>query len=128
MEEMKYRQPEKVSVIGVPVSAVTMESALEYVHHNMEQIRGEYICASNVHTTVMAHDRADYLTVQSESVLSLPDGKPLSVVGSRKTAYLMEKVTGTHFMQSIFTDPRFDGKNHFYRWFGDFDEGYGLYV
>ena len=26
----------------------------------------------------------------------------------------MEKVTGTHFMQNIFTDPRFSGKRHYF--------------
>lgn len=114
MKTTKCRRPEKVSVIGVPVSAVTMESALEYVDENLENIRGAYICASNVHTTVMAHDQPDYWEVQSEAVLSLPDGKPLSVVGRRKASCPMEKATGTHFMQQIFTDPRFAGKTHFF--------------
>lgn len=106
--------PERVPVIGVPVSAVTMESALGFVSDNLEQIRGEYICASNVHTTVMAHEQEHYFRAQSFSVMSLPDGKPLSVIGQRKTDAPMEKVTGTHFMQHIFSDPRFAGKRHFF--------------
>lgn len=114
MKSTKYRQPEKVSVIGVPVSAVTMESALEFLEKNLENIRGEYICAANVHTTVMAHEQAAYWQVQSEAILALPDGKPLSVVGRRKIDPPMEKVTGTHFMQHIFLDPRFSGKKHFF--------------
>lgn len=106
--------PLRVDVIGVPISAVTMESALTFVHENPDAIRGEYICASNVHTTVMAREDAHYLTVQSESVMSLPDGKPLSVVGRKKAPCPMEKVTGTHFMQNIFTDIRFEGKKHYF--------------
>lgn len=101
-------------MIGVPISAVTMDSALAYVAENLETLRGSYICASNVHTTVMAREDRAYHRAQSESALSLPDGKPLSVVGRRKTDLPMEKVTGTHFMQHIFTDPRFDGKKHFF--------------
>lgn len=106
--------PEKVSVIGVQVSAVTMESALAFVHQQLESLRGGYICAANVHTTVMAHEQADYLQVQKEAALILPDGKPLAVVGRRKSSSPMEKTTGTHFMQHIFTDPRFAGKKHFF--------------
>lgn len=106
--------PKKVSVIGVPVSAVTMETALTFVSDNLEQIRGDYICASNVHTTVMARENEEYFRVQSESVMALPDGKPLSVVGRKKTAQSMEKVTGIHFMQNIFTDPRFAGRKHYF--------------
>ena len=104
----------RVDVIGIPISAVTMESALAYVAENLEVLRGGYVCASNVHTTVIAREDSLYHRVQSESVLSLPDGKPLSVVGRRKTILPMEKVTGTHFMQNIFTDPRFAGKKHFF--------------
>jgi len=106
--------PKRVPIIGVPISAVTMKSALTFIADNLDTIRGEYICASNVHTTVMARENAHYLTVQSESILSLPDGKPLSVIGSRNTCCPMEKVTGTHFMQNIFTDPRFAGRRHYF--------------
>lgn len=113
--------PPRVDVIGVPISAVTMESALAFVAENMDSLRGEYVCASNVHTTVMARGDAHYLEVQSESVMSLPDGKPLSVVGRKKAPYPMEKVTGTHFMQNIFTDSRFAGKKHYFYGTGNED-------
>ena len=107
-------QPHKVSVIGVPVSVVTMESALRFVDENHGTLRGEYICAANVHTTVMARDDSTYKKVQNESAMALPDGKPLSVIGKRKTANPMEKVTGTHFMQQIFQDPRFKNMRHYF--------------
>lgn len=115
IEKKNYIQgPPRVSVIGVPISAVTMESALTFVAENLDDLCGAYICASNVHTTVMAHEDASYLAVQRESVMSLPDGKPLSVMGRKKAPCPMEKVTGTHFMQSVFIDPRFFGKRHFF--------------
>lgn len=101
-------------MIGVPISAVTMETALACVADNLEQLRGQYVCASNVHTTVMAREDALYRKAQSESVMSLPDGKPLSVVGRKKAPCPMEKVTGTHFMQNVFTDDRFAGKKHYF--------------
>lgn len=106
--------PPRVDVIGVPISAVTLESALSFVAENIELLRGEYVCASNVHTTVMAHEDTRYLKVQSESILSLPDGKPLSVVGRKNASCPMEKTTGTHFMQNIFTDSRFAGRKHYF--------------
>lgn len=108
------RSPAKVSVIGVPVSAVTMETALAFVADAIDSLRGEYICAANVHTTVMARENPDYKVVQCRSVMALPDGKPLSVVGKRKADDPMEKVTGTHFMQNVFTDARFVGKRHYF--------------
>lgn len=113
-QNISNKIPSRAPVIGIPISVVTMESALVFVAENLDQIRGNYICASNVHTTVMAYEDELYKKVQSESVLSLPDGKPLSVVGRKNTCDPMEKVTGTHFMQSIFTDKRFAGRRHYF--------------
>lgn len=106
--------PTKISVIDVPVSAVNLETALAFVWEAFEKLRGEYVCAANVHTTVMAHEDSNYNAVQSQAVLNLPDGKPLAVVGRRKSTRPMEKTTGTHFMQRIFTDARFAGKRHYF--------------
>ena len=113
-QSISDRIPPRVDVIGVPISAVTLDSALSFVAQNLDKIRGEYVCASNVHTTVMAHEDDNYLKVQSGSIMSLPDGKPLSVVGRKNAPCPMEKTTGTHFMQSIFTDSRFAGKKHYF--------------
>ena len=113
-QSLFHNQPPRADVIGVPISAVTMETALSFVAENLDSLGGQYVCASNVHTTVMARENAHYMNVQSESVMSLPDGKPLSVVGRRKMACPMEKVTGTHFMQNIFTDERFTEKKHYF--------------
>lgn len=114
LEAFLEESPRQVQVIGVPVSVVTMESALAYTSRCFEQLRGRYFCAANVHTTVMAHEQADYGRIQRQAAMVLPDGKPLSVLGHRKTGLPMEKVTGLHFMRRIFTDPRFAGKRHFF--------------
>ena len=92
---------ERVKIIGVPISVVNMKSCLENIFANLEQIKGEYICVSNVHTTVMAHDNKEYLKVQTESYMSLPDGKPLSIVG-KKSYPEMDRVTGPSLMEEIF--------------------------
>ena len=56
-EEMN--QP-RVEILGVPISVVTMEAALEYISQHLEQLRGGYVCAANVHTTVTAHENQDF--------------------------------------------------------------------
>ena len=107
-------EPVRTEIIGVPISTVSMKSAIDFIGNNLERIRGSYICAANVHTTVMAHDDADYRRIQSDSILTLPDGKPLSVIGKKQGFSQMEKVTGTHFMMNILTDLRFKDKRHYF--------------
>ena len=75
----------RTPVIDVPVTATNMGGVLSFIAENLESIRGEYICVSNAHTTVMAHDDPNYYRVQTESLMSVPDGKPLSIVGQRWT-------------------------------------------
>ena len=78
----------RVNILGVEISAVNKETAIQYLLENMDKARGKYICACNVHTTVTAHENLDYQAVQNNSFMTLPDGKPLStlefVAGIRK--------------------------------------------
>lgn len=104
---------ERVKIIGVPISAVNMDSSIEEIFSNWDEAKGDYICVSNVHTTVMAHDDPQYMAVQSNSFLSLPDGKPLSVVG-RKQHPQMDRVTGPDFMRRIFEESRQRKLRHYF--------------
>lgn len=99
--ELLNNIPPRADIIGVPISAVNMNSCLEFIFDNREGIPGNYICVSNVHTTVMAHDNPAYYKVQSNSLLSIPDGKPLSLVG-RKQYPEMDRVTGPDLMREVF--------------------------
>ena len=74
----------RVKIIGVPISAVNMNDCVNNIFEDFDNTRGRYICVSNVHTVVVAHDNPVYLKVQTDSFMSLPDGKPLSIVGKRK--------------------------------------------
>ena len=107
-------EPKRVSVIGVPISIVNLDIATNFVAENLENIRGQYICATNAHACVMAHENKDYMKVQSESIMSLPDGKPLAVTGNKKGYKVMEKTTGMRFMQTIMTDKRFANCKHYF--------------
>ena len=53
----------RVNILGVEISAVNKETAIQYLLKNMDKARGRYICACNVHTTVTAHENLDYQAV-----------------------------------------------------------------
>ena len=103
----------RVRIIGVPISAVNMESCIENIFKDFENTRGQYICVSNVHTTVMAHDDPEYFKVQSESFMSIPDGKPLSIIGRKKDPE-MDRVTGPDLMRRIFDISKHKEIRHFF--------------
>lgn len=105
--------PKRVKIIGVPISAVNMNSCIEFLFLNWEAIHGNYMCVANVHTTVMAHDNPSYFEVQANSLLSVPDGKPLSVIGRRQFPE-MERVTGPDFMRRVFAESRTRTIRHYF--------------
>lgn len=105
--------PPRADIIGVPISAVNMDSCLDFLFRNWDAAHGNYICVSNVHTTVMAHDDPMYYKVQAESLLSVPDGKPLSVIGKKKFPE-MNRVTGPDLMRRIFEESKEKKIRHYF--------------
>lgn len=88
-------------ILGVNIAAVNMNSLLKFITTNLDKLKGEYICVSNVHTTVMAYDNKDYLNVQNNSILSIPDGGPLSSVGRKRGYNEMERTTGPDLLDEV---------------------------
>lgn len=95
------QESERIKIIGVGISVVNFDSAQKYLFDNFEQARGKYICAANVHTTVTAHEDENYRNIQNASFMTLPDGKPLSVVGKKRGKGSMGRVTGPDFLEAI---------------------------
>lgn len=115
----------RTSIIDVPITATNMSDALAFIEENIREIKGEYICVSNVHTTVLAHDDPTYYQVQTESLMSLPDGKPLSIVG-RKAVSTMGRVTGPDLMREVFAVSVERGYRHFF--YGNTEENLSALV
>lgn len=118
--------PKRVNIIGVPISAVNLETATKFIIDNLDNIRGEYICASNAHTCVTAHEDNNYLKTQCESIMSLPDGKPLVIIGKKKGYKEMKKTTGYQFINEIFT--RESLKNYSHYFYGNTKENLDLMI
>lgn len=109
------RGMETYDILGVQVAVTNMEQTLQFMEENIEELRGNYICVSNVHTTVMAYEDKDYRKIQNDAAAVLPDGKPLSVVerkhGGLKNA---EKVSGPDLMPEVFRLSEKKGYRHFF--------------
>lgn len=112
-QDLLNNVPHRANIIGVPISAVNMDNCIRFLFDNWNAIHGNYMCVSNVHTTVMAHDNPQYYRIQADSLLSIPDGKPLSVLG-RKQYPNMDRVTGPDFMRRIFDESKNKEIKHYF--------------
>lgn len=118
MEETLAKDPRlaRVDVIGVPITATNMNDFMGLLYERLDGLRGGYVCVSNAHTCVMAHDDSAYWACQAGSVASIPDGKPLSVMG-RKRVPTMDRVTGPDLMREVFVASAKMGWKHYF--YGD---------
>ncbi len=105
-------------ILGVNIAVTNMAETINYIETNLEELRGNYICVSNVHTTVTAYEDPEYCKVQNAAALALPDGKPLSVVSQHRGFSEAERVTGPDLMGELFA--RDNGLKHFF--YGDTPE------
>ena len=69
------------NILGVNIAAIDMEWLLGYLDNNIYTLSGDYICVSNVHTTVTAYEDEEYRKIQNGAIMAIPDGGPLSSVG-----------------------------------------------
>ena len=68
-------------IMGVNVAAINMEWLMKYLDENIDDIKGDYICVSNVHTTVTSYEDTSYCVIQNSGLMAIPDGGPLSTIG-----------------------------------------------
>lgn len=102
-------------IMGVHIVVTDMDKTLSLIENQLEDWRGKYICVANVHTTVTAHDDADYLKIQNGAVMALPDGGPLSQYSREKGFKGAQRVTGPDLMKEILAMSAEKGwRNYFY--------------
>lgn len=104
----------KCNILGVQIAAIDMETALKYIQENLKELIGQYICISNVHTSVMSYEDKVYKKIQNHAVLALPDGKPLSVLCRKKGYLKADRVTGPDLMGEIFSRSKECGYRHYF--------------
>lgn len=102
------------NILGVDVAAIDMEWLLNYLNDNICALSGDYICVSNVHTTVTAYEDKDYRKVQNGGIMAIPDGGPLSSVGQKRGFKNMKRTTGPSLMGEIFKISVAKGYRHYF--------------
>ena len=108
------------NIMGVDIAAIDMEWLVNYLNRNVKDLSGDYICVSNVHTTVTAYEDQEYCRVQNGGIMAIPDGGPLSSVGQKRGFKNMKRTTGPSLMGEIFKISASKEYRHYF--YGSTDE------
>ena len=110
MSNMHNRLP----VLGVEYTTAGRTEAASYVLDHIKELKGSYICFSNVHTTVMACDDDGYREILNSSAFTFPDGNPIASKIAASGYPEAERVAGPDFMEEVFRLSMESGEKHFF--------------
>ena len=102
------------NIMGVNLAAINMPWLVEFTRKYIKELSGDYLCVSNVHTTVMSYDDKTYCAVQNGGIMAIPDGGPLSSVGRKRGFSQMERTTGPDYLKEILDISAKEGYRHFF--------------
>lgn len=101
-------------ILGVKIAAIDMDWLLAFTHAHIKELSGDYMCVSNVHTTVTSYQDDAYRDVQNNAIMAIPDGGPLSSLGRKRGYPDMKRVTGPSYLQEILRVSADYGYRHFF--------------
>ena len=96
------------------INVTNMSDTIKYIGEHLDDLRGKYICVSNVHTTVMSYENEEYRKIQNGAAMALPDGAPLSSYSRRKGYKQAQRVTGPDLMLELFAISKEKGYRHYF--------------
>lgn len=100
------------NILGTNITVTNMAETVAYIENQIGELRGNYICVSNVHTTVTGYEDKEYQKIQNSAAAALPDGKPLSLYSRKHGFPEAERVTGPDLMGELFQ--RNNGLRHYF--------------
>ena len=101
-------------ILKTRINVTDMDAAVAYITENLDALKGDYICVSNVHTTVMAFRDREYRRIQNSAAMALPDGQPLSIVSRRRGYVQAQRVPGPDLMPAILALSQERGYTHYF--------------
>ena len=84
----------RVDVLGVGISAVSMESAVAEISRWIEERESHYVCVTGVHGVMESQDDPRLLAIHNRSGLTVPDGMPMVWAGRFAGFGHMTRVAG----------------------------------
>lgn len=102
------------NILGVNIAAIDMDWLIGFTCEHIESLSGDYMCVSNVHTTVTAYEDPQYCAIQNDSILAIPDGGPLSSLGRKRGFPHMQRTTGPSYLEEILNISAQRGWTHYF--------------
>lgn len=108
--------PPRINVLGVGISVLTLDSAVDAVVSAIGSGRQGYVTVTGVHGVSECQSDAELLRIHNESLLSTPDGVPLTWMGRLQgvDSARMSRVYGPDLMLRLLDRGQSEGLRHYF--------------
>ncbi|NOY41764.1 MAG: WecB/TagA/CpsF family glycosyltransferase [Planctomycetes bacterium] len=105
----------RINVLGVGISSLTLDSAVEAVLDALNNQQQGYVTVTGVHGVSECQTDAELRRIHNDSLLSTPDGMPLTWMGRLQGASReqMDRVYGPDLMLRVFERGQQEGLRHY---------------
>lgn len=108
------KKPFTNRILGVNIAVTNMQDTIELILSQIDELKGKFICLSNVHTTVMSDQNEEYKKIQNAAFLALPDGSPLALLQRLRGYKGAEQVAGPDLMPALWKATENTGISHYF--------------
>lgn len=102
------------NVLGVAVSAINMNQAVDLASHWIDAGDPGYICLTGVHGVMEAGADDSFRLILNRAAINAPDGMPMTWVGRMQGFRYMDRVFGPDFMAAMCRLSVERGYRHFF--------------
>ena len=106
-------KPPTVEILGVPITAIDLEGALDVIDDWIASGRHDYITVTGVHGVMEAQDDAEVKLVHQNAGMCVPDGTPLAWIGRLYGHKTMATIRGSDLMRKQLARSVDRGYTHF---------------
>lgn len=116
MSESQISGPavERVNVLGVGISVLNLQRAVEVIAEAIAERRKGYIAVTGVHGVTEAQDDPEFRRILNNSFLCTPDGMPMVWMGKAAGHAEMDRVYGPDLMELLCKEGVARGWKHFF--------------
>jgi N-acetylglucosaminyldiphosphoundecaprenol N-acetyl-beta-D-mannosaminyltransferase len=105
--------PDRQVVLGVGVSAINMQSAIDTIHQWIDQKRREYVCVTCVHGIMESYRSQELREIHNRAGMVAPDGMPLAWLLKLTGHPDSDRVCGPELMPNLLRASVARGDRHF---------------
>lgn len=104
----------RVDVLGVGVSAVDMNGALDEIARWIDTGEHHYVCVTGVHGVMESQSDPELMDIHNRSGMTVPDGMPMVWAGKHVGFDHMDRVSGPDLMPLVCERGVAGGWSHFF--------------